>query len=80
MEKQLRIHCGTVSISARKEDIMNGLYSPCCPWDTTALIQAHTTDAAERRTQILSRELFYLWNFIIQHELWDEARNFLLVL
>lgn len=26
---------------------------------------------------MLSRELFYLWNFIIQQELWDEARDFL---
>lgn len=77
MEKQLCIQCVYCFHPTRKEDIMNGLHDPCCPWDTTALIQAHKADAAEQRTKILSRELFYLWNFIIQQELWDEAREFL---
>lgn len=56
---------------------MNELHAPCCPWDTTELIRTQKTEAAGRRTQMLSRELFYLWNFIIQQELWDEARDFL---
>lgn len=56
---------------------MNELYEPCCPWDTPALARTQKTGTAGRRTQILSRELFYLWNFIIQQELWDEARDFL---
>lgn len=56
---------------------MNELHDPCCPWHTMALRQIQKTEESGRRTQILSRELFYLWNFIIQQELWDEARDFL---
>lgn len=56
---------------------MNGAHEPCCPWDTQALARALKSEPDRRRAQMLSRELFYLWNFIIQQELWDEARDFL---
>ncbi len=57
---------------------MNELcYYSCCPWDAQTLTRAAKLGAADERMQILSRELFYLWNFILQQELWDEAREFL---
>ncbi len=52
-------------------------YNSCCPWDFQAPARVSKPGVAEERMRILSRELFYLWNFILQQELWDEARDFL---
>jgi len=62
----------------RKETIMNNTM-PYCPWDTPSVIYTKKSgaDATSHRISILSRELFYLWVFIIHEELWNEARDFL---
>ena len=61
-----------------REDMMKEpRYNICCPWDTQEAAQATKQREYDGRMRILSRELFYLWNFILQQELWDEARDFL---
>ena len=60
----------------RKETLMNNTM-PYCPWDTPSVVYTKKPGAAPHRISILSRELFYLWVFIIREELWKEARDFL---
>lgn len=50
-------------------------YHSYCPLDPRIPAQDPGTEADDGRTGILSRELFYLWNFILLQELWDEARE-----
>ena len=60
----------------RKETLMNNTM-PYCPWDTPSVVYTKKSDATPHRISIVSRELFYLWVFIIREELWNEAREFL---
>ena len=60
----------------RKETLMNNT-TPHCPWDTPSVVYTKKSCVAPHRISILSRELFYLWVFIIREELWNEARDFL---